>query len=257
MSAVFFRLFFYWLKRKFLLPAVLLLAVGHLSGQDGGTVLLSFEHTVDGEPLELDQSYTNAFQESYTVSRFRYYVSHITVSDTVASRPFVPGDAYYLIKEGEESTKTIAFQVPPGNYHQLDFLLGVDSMKNVSGAQAGVLDPLHGMFWTWKTGYIMAMLEGRSAASPLQHRMFEYHIGGFGGENSVLQTVSLPLPYILTVTPGSTATLRITADINKWFSGRHRLSIAANPACTTISALAKQFSENYLAMFAIQNLEAE
>ncbi len=247
----------YLWKQKLIFLLVLLLSGSYVAAQDAGIVQLYFEHKAGNEILELDRTYTNDFNESYTVSRFRYYISHITLMDTAGSRQFVPDDTYFLVKEGDDMSKTITLHLPPGNYNQLRFMVGVDSLKNVSGAQSGALDPLHGMFWTWKTGYIMAKLEGRSPASPLQHRMFEYHIGGFSGEHSVLQTVTLSLPHTLTVTAGATAGIRISADVNKWFSARHRLPIADHPACTTISTLAKQFSENYLAMFAIQKPEAE
>jgi hypothetical protein len=38
------------------------------------------------------------------------------------------------------------------NITAIKFLLGVDSLKNVSGIQTGALDPAKGMFWTWNTG---------------------------------------------------------------------------------------------------------
>ena len=56
--------------------------------------------------------------------------------------------------------------MPAGNYNSLSFLLGVDSMHNVSGAQTGALDPANDMFWTWNSGYVMAKMEG---ASPRLH----------------------------------------------------------------------------------------
>ena len=148
----------------------------------------------------------------------------------------------------------ISLQLPAGQYNKISFLLGVDSLKNVSGIQTGALDPLKDMFWTWKSGYVMAKLEGRSSASTLPHHMFEYHIGGFSGANNVLGRVGLPLPAVMNIVPGKKVRVAIAADIDKWFSGVHQLSIAAYPACTVEGQLAKRFSENYLQMFTIQSV---
>lgn len=240
-----------WLQQKLLW--VMLLCSSYAGAQEAG-LQIQFEHSVGNLPLALDKTYTNDFNEAFTVNRFRYYISRVTLSDTTQGLVH-QSDQHYLVKEGEDDSKTINITLSPGRYNRLQFLLGVDSVHNVSGAQSGALDPLHGMFWTWKTGYIMAKLEGRSPASTVQRQMFEYHIGGFGGEHSVLQTVSLPLD--LVVVKGKTAIIAVEVDLNSWFNGIHRLSIAEHPACTTISPLAKQFSENYRTMFAIQNTRSE
>ncbi len=226
----------------------LLLLPCFLMGQDGN-MQIRFEHKVGNQILQLDKNYTNSFNETYTVSRFRYYISQIRLTDTISGNTHLIDD-HFLIKEEDDDSKAINFNLPPGKYNKLELLLGVDSIRNVSGAQSGALDPLHGMFWTWKTGYIMAMLEGRSDASALQRRMFEYHIGGFSGENSVIRTLSLPLT--LSISPGKTTAIFLVADLNKWFKSKHNLSISNHPACTTTGLLAKQFSENYLAMFTLQ-----
>ena len=225
---------------------------GKVYGQHTISVTLLFEHTAGTQPLELDKVYTNSFSESFSVSKFRYYISGIEFKDTITGKGHLVKDRYFLIKEGDETSQSITVELPQGKYHRLSFLVGVDSIKNVSGAQSGVLDPLNGMFWTWQSGYIMAKLEGRSPASPLQHRMFEYHIGGYSGGHSVLNKISLPFPEKAILSRETF--LHITVDVNKWFDGVHPLSIAAYPACTTTGKLAKDFSENYQTMFAIKDI---
>jgi hypothetical protein len=61
----------------------------------------------------------------------------------------------------------------------MEFMIGVDSARNNSGAQTGALDPTNGMFWSWSTGYIMAKFEGTSAQSPAAANALKFHIGGF------------------------------------------------------------------------------
>lgn len=92
-------------------------------------------------------------------------------------------NSYHLINEEGTASKSFSFFVMPTQYNSLSFLIGVDSLKNVSGAQTGGLDPLNGMFWTWNTGYIMFKMEGNSPSSSVVNNKIEYHIGGFSGAN--------------------------------------------------------------------------
>ena len=69
--------------------------------------------------------------------------------------------------------------VPEGSYTEMSYVLGVDSTRNVSGAQAGALSTANGMFWSWSTGYIMLKAEGTSPNSGTGS--FSFHLGGFSG----------------------------------------------------------------------------
>lgn len=222
--------------------------------QATGSVIIQLHHRIGNSELSPDSTYTNSFGEQLIISRFRYYVCNIEISDTVARNTYRVSNQYFLVDEKDPGSKVISLQLPAGQYNKISFLLGVDSLKNVSGIQTGALDPLKDMFWTWKSGYVMAKLEGRSSASTLPHHMFEYHIGGFSGANNVLGRVGLPLPAVMNIVPGKKVRVAIAADIDKWFSGVHQLSIAAYPACTVEGQLAKRFSENYLQMFTIQSV---
>ncbi len=198
--------------------------------------------------------YTNSFGESFTVSKFKYYVSNIELKNSVTGATSVVPNSYYLVNEADSSSKNILISIPDGNYTEISFLLGVDSLKNVSGAQSGALDPANDMFWTWNTGYVMAKLEGTSLVSNQVHHKIEYHIGGFKGENSVLQRIDLAIPSFLKNNVSAKKNLKIVidADINAWFHSSHDLGIAENPVCTTPGFLARQFSENYRNMFHVR-----
>jgi len=217
-------------------------------------VRILFHHMVGDQQLEFETKYRNTLGEQFTVRKFRYYISNIEFSDTVSGKFYRAKDQYFLVNEAEPGSKIIALELPAGVYNKVSFLVGVDSLKNVSGAQSGALDPLNDMFWTWKSGYVMAKLEGQSPASTLPHRVFEYHIGGFGGVHNVLGRVALTLPVTVNIPAQKMEDVQIAADVGKWFSGTYQLSIARYPACTSVGVLAKQFSENYLRMFAIQSV---
>src|SRR5690606_2936849 len=101
---------------------------------------------------------------------------------------------------------------------------GVDSLRNVSGAQTGALDPVHGMFWDWNTGYIMAKFEGNAPASPSNGKLL-YHVGGFSGEHNTLQRVTLNLPNTMKLIDNS-AQLKIEADLGEWFKNPHTIDFS-------------------------------
>jgi hypothetical protein len=239
---------------KALVILLLIANTGIYAQQADGNLTLQLHHRVGNHELEPDSGYKNSLGEQLVISKFRYYISNIEISDILSRKSYRVNGQYFLVDEKDPDSKVISLQLPSGKYNKVSFLLGVDSLKNVSGIQTGALDPLKDMFWTWKSGYVMAKLEGRSSASTLPHHIFEYHIGGFSGVYSVPGRVELPLPAAVDIMPGKKIQIDISADIDKWFSGIHQLSIAEHPACTVEGQLAKRFSENYLQMFTIQSI---
>ncbi|HEY4147508.1 MAG TPA: MbnP family protein [Chitinophagaceae bacterium] len=247
---------------SFIIIAASLLSVGAgLKEYRGGdprpgnfNLVLLFKPVVDSLPLLLDSvTYTNAWKETYSVNAFKFYVSGFRLIDTASGmeQPVNAG-ACFLIDVSDSATWTAKLPVPAGHrYNCISFTIGVDSARNVGGAQTGALDPVNGMFWTWNSGYVMAKLQGQSAVSSLVNNKMEYHIGGFRGETSVLRQVVLRFSQFLQTAPGGTSTVTIAANANAWFDGPHPITIAANPSCTTPGQMAKDISENYSRMFTI------
>ena len=218
-----------------------------------GFVLLTFENTIKHEPIALnDSTYTNPFGESYTISKLRYYVSNIVIGGNQYMT--AEKNSYHLIDEAQPGSKRFLIPVKPGKYESLTFLIGIDSLHNVSGAQTGAMDPLNDMFWTWHTGYVMAKMEGHSKSSLLANNVFEYHIGGFEGGNSVLKklTLKFPMNESYNVAAGKTLEIIVEADINEWWHGKQNIRIAVTPTVTSPGLLAKNISDNYAKMFVVQ-----
>ncbi|MFM9056381.1 MAG: MbnP family protein [Bacteroidota bacterium] len=151
-----------------------------------GTVLVDLTNVVGS--VNLDETgatwYTNAAGESFNVTRLKYYLSNFELirNDEVK---YTLDNGYFLVDESNQATTVLELpDVPPGQYDKIRFLIGVDSTRNVSGAQTGALDPANGMFWTWSTGYIFYKLEGKSPASANVDSTFNYHIAGFRESNN-------------------------------------------------------------------------
>jgi hypothetical protein len=220
-----------------------------------GTVKIIFVNTVKGKPVELNTgNYTNPFGETYSVTKLKYYISHVSLVKGKAV--FFETESYHLVDESKPDDLHFSFALGAGEYNSLNFLLGVDSLHNVSGAQTGALDPLNDMFWTWNSGYVMAKLEGKSPQSKLVNNKLEYHIGGFMGENNVLKNITLSFPpgKILNIQEGETTEIIIEADIDKWWQQPNDIKIAERAVCSTPGALAKKIADNYSKMFSIKDV---
>lgn len=213
------------------------------------SITLRFHPMIGKEPLELGRSYVNLLGDTISVQRFKYYVSNIAITDAVGKDVFLFPKRYYLVDAEDSASQSIRLSVPALPLKQIRFLLGVDSTRNVSGVQTGALDPLHGMFWTWNSGYIMAKLEGVSASAHVPGQRFTYHVGGYKAPNNTARLIMLDLP--LTVAP--TDEVNIAADINAWFKGQFSLRIAENPICHSPGTLAVQIADNYSGMFTVSS----
>jgi len=74
------------------------------------------------------------------------------------------------------------------------FALGIDSSIQVKGAMSGNLDPVHGFYWTWQSGYIHAKIEGLIADSLGKTQELIWHIGGYQWPYNSIRNASRPLP---------------------------------------------------------------
>lgn len=222
---------------------------------DTGKVEIRFANVLGDGPLTLaGKTYTNSSGEAYTVSKLRYYITNVRLVGTGISA--AETNSYHLVDAEIPESLMFSFDAAAASFTGIEFLLGVDSVRNVSGAQTGALDPLNDMFWTWNSGYVMLKMEGNSPVSPVAGKKFEYHIGGFSGANNVLKTIQLPFPAgkLATIQKGTTSEISIEANLNKLWNSPNLLSIAATPVCTTPGPQARKIADNYQGMFTLSDV---
>lgn len=222
-----------------------------------GTVKLTFHNMVDASPMVLNSStYTNPFGETYTITKFKYYISNVSLGLSGVPAMAIEKDSYHLVDQSLPGSLSFSFEADENSFITLSFLIGVDSVRNVSGAQTGALDPLNDMFWTWNSGYVMAKMEGVSPQSGQQGNKIEYHIGGYAGVDKVVRQVSLAFPAGKTVVikQGQTSEITLEADFNTWWQIPNDIKIAAVPVCTTPGPLAKKIAVNYSKMFTVTDV---
>ncbi len=210
------------------------------------TLVLHLVDKAGDSLLQKGATCQNAFGETFTVRNFNYYLSHIQLAGK--ERHWIPvSDSSYLVTLDDAESHRINLTVQgalPAIKH-IRFLVGVDSSKNVAGVQTGTLDPARGMFWTWNTGYVMAKLEGRSAASSAPAHYFTYHIGGYKKGEAAARWVEL------TADTALAGDVYIAADVLKWFKGKNDIRIAQYPVCHEPGTLAMLLADNYASMFSI------
>lgn len=234
------------MKKEFILLLILFPAVTIVAAQKKQQLTIHFEHRFGSQLLVPEQTYYLNDTDTLVINRFKYYLSHI---ELINEKGVIvkPKHDYYLINSAEETSMTIQLTIPEGKYTGIHFLLGVDSIRNVSGVQTGALDPLHGMFWTWNSGYVMAKLEGTSNSSKIAGKQFTYHIGGFRNKQRVSRQIKL--------TASFTNELTILADARYWFDGPNKISIAKEPICHSPGELAVRIADNYSRMFSIKDTQ--
>ena len=181
-----------------------------------GELTMGFVHQWESADFNLNQAYTTPSGENFTPQQLKYYVSNINLTTTDGRQVSLP-DQYFLVDVSKAESQTLSLKLPVGSYSNLEYLVGVDSTRNVSGVQEGALDPANGMFWTWNSGYIMARLEGTSPQSTAPFQKVTYHIGGFRKAESVLKPVVLNLPSAAMVTLQGKPRIGIVANLSKGF----------------------------------------
>ncbi|NLR79948.1 MbnP family protein [Chitinophaga eiseniae] len=187
-------------------------------GNGNPSLQLHITHIMGAQPLVRNQvTYTNPSGEPFTISRFRYFLSNFSLETADGKRSTLPV-SYFLVDDAIDSSKIIRLDnVPAGQYKSIRFLIGVDSIRNVSGVQSGALAVESGMFWTWNSGYIMAQMEGHSPVITSPTQEFLFHTGGYKAANQVLKYVELPFPQPLTISAGKQPEVQLSADVAKWF----------------------------------------
>ncbi|RYF66253.1 MAG: hypothetical protein EOO39_23370 [Cytophagaceae bacterium] len=238
-----------------------------------GSMQLTFDNRVGNSDLVLGTgTYQNKSGETFTVTRFDYFISNIRLLRADGSAYTVPQDnSYFLIREADSTSQKITLNnVPAGEYTQLEYMVGVDSLRNTAdvGKRTGVLDPAgshtSGMYWDWNTGYIHLKMEGTSPQAPLDatgSRNFRYHIGLFGGYQTPtlnnLRTVRVALSNAgkgvqIGNSLSETSLVTVNVDAGKLFDGPTPIRIATYPD-VMVSPISATIANNYATMFSFKS----
>lgn len=209
----------------------------------GNPIRLTFQPVFNGQPLQLDTvMYHNEAGQAMSVTRFRFYVSNVSLWQRGVQQ--YADNTCFLIDASDAQSLSVTFSpFEKISFDEIRFLVGVDSARNISGAQEGALDPVNGMFWAWNTGYIFLKLEGKSAECPNPGGLFEYHIGGFKAPANSLRQIRIT---------GNTFTSNVTlrADAAEVLKTPTTINFKELPSVTG-PAGSGTIADNYRDMFSV------
>ncbi len=220
-----------------------------------GTLKIEFEHVVDSDDLVFNQKYINAKGDTFTVTKLKYYISNIVLTKNDNST-FTEPNSYHLIDYADPASTLLSIaNVPFDSYKAVSFTLGVDSVRNVSGAQTGDLDPSKAMFWGWSTGYIMFKFEGTAPKSPASGHTLEYHIGGFGGAYKAQRNFAFNFASTTAnVSSSITPQIHLSVNVNELFEGPNLIDVTTQYYQMTPGAGSKIYADNYADMISFEHV---
>lgn len=218
-----------------------------------GSVSFEFDNIMNGRTINLNSDwYLNDNYDSFQVTKLSYYISNIKFHDRNGNVYAVP-ESYHLLQQEDPGSLSFTLDnIAAGTYTSISFLIGVDSIRNVSGAQTGALDPVHGMFWDWNTGYIMAKFEGNSPQSSQNGKLI-YHIGGFSGEFNPIKQVNLSLPMDMVISD-NVGMISIETDLAEWFRDPYLIDFSKLSTIHMPNANARKIADNYADMFQVRSV---
>ncbi len=252
--------------KKILLPiAVVLLGLATSCKGDkppvvpepvAGKLTVKFENVAGSQALELGGTkYVNAHGDSFSVNMFKYYISNIVLINDKGEE-FAEPESYHLINQSESSSLNFDIkEITKGTYTGVKLMIGVDSLRNVSGAQTGALDPMNGMFWTWNTGYIMAKFEGNSPQSGNPAGTVIMHLGGFNGEYNSVKSCSFTLNTPIVIDSNNPRTFVFQSNILSWFEGKNQIDFQTYYNVMLPGEQQKKVAENYAKMLTLKSAE--
>lgn len=160
-----------------------------------GKVELNLEHKIGLDTLQLiTGNYTNANGDDFKINVLKYYLSNFSLTKANGTVVILP-ETYFLIDAGVKSTALQTFNnVPAGDYSKIDFIVGVDSIRNYTAAHTGVFDHSNGMYINQENGFIFLKLEGTSSKSTEPDKKIYFQVSGAKSPISALRKISISLP---------------------------------------------------------------
>ncbi len=226
-----------------------------------GSLNIYFEAMVgDSDLVFATETYTNQAGNTFNVTKYKYYITNIKLTKTDNS-VWAEANSYHLIDHSNPASVLMNISgVPFGNYKGIEFMVGVDSARNISGPQTGALDVYNDMYWSWNQtptgGYIMAKFEGTSPQSTAVGNKIIWHIGGYTGVNNALKTVSPSFNNdTAKVTSSLSPVIHMSSNILEWFDTPTVINFSTFPnVIMSGGASAKTVADNYADMFTIEHI---
>ena len=155
---------------------------------------LSFKTYVNQDQLVLnDVLYDDYMVRKYRVELLKFYLSNCFMEKQDGT--LIPIVDVALVDYASATPLSIDLDVETGNYINLHFAVGLDSIMNASDPtdfdSSHPLSIVNNTYWSWASKYKFFMLEGRvdSQSDGIPDATFSYH----SGFNSLYREITVPL----------------------------------------------------------------
>ncbi|MBT3647385.1 MAG: hypothetical protein HN542_03995 [Flavobacteriales bacterium] len=221
-------------------------------------IIVEFELTNGLEVIDLNEEFTDDAGYRVRIVEARYLISDLQLESVNGSDIVLKEIELIDHREFDETittpqwNKSYKFSVPPGEYTNLKFGLGVRSDLNTTDpTDLPNEDPLSlygGMHWTWATMYKFVMFHAKIdtlGGSDLLHEVtFET------GLDSLYRS-GLSFPVNLSLESFDRDTIRLTVDWNTIFHGSDPIDLTIDNISHTFGSveaaeLAVRFTDNYV-----------
>lgn len=181
-------------SKKLQFVIFILLCLGSSKILYSKSLRINFSHQIGNEDLILNKLYSITPSLPLEINVLKYYVSQVQLVNH-NRQVWKEENSFHLIDAFDSSCLSIELKHIPDNidFDELQFMLGIDSATNDSASMRDALDPIHGMYWSWQSGYIHFKLEGKSEICNNPKNEFAFHIGGFLKPFETMQIVRVTL----------------------------------------------------------------
>jgi hypothetical protein len=243
-------------QRIFILSIFLIALISIIScGKDPGygTFILKLNHTVEGEPVEIEQlKYSNEAGHTYSVVNLKYYLSNIVLHEKEGGR--FSYDKVHLRDINDPLTEEIVMEdIPDGTFTSLSFTFGLDEAINVDGGLDNTVENIN-MEWPipGDQGYHYMKFEGRyDSLNTGVIRSFNVHTGATKGNQNY---INVTIPFSETLLESNSWMIDLNMDLHEWLHNPNVFDFVNNERIMMKQSAQELLKANGATVFSINSV---
>ena len=221
------------------------------------SVSIEFYNHIDGTPLIFDSItgysdwYSTNSGQNFNILNLYYLITDIKLSDNNGNSLYLLSDIHFVSSDNENSNYIYFPEIlSSGTYDNIEFVFGLNSDNNISNSF--IDESFHTqMFWPdfMGGGYHYMKLEGKFDN---ETSFYATHTGGLDGTDYSISK-SFPIK-IISNEDGSTHNIRISMDINNWYSNPNNITINSDGIMGNAELQQKLKENGEYNVFNVQNM---
>ncbi|MGV3599516.1 MAG: MbnP family protein [Bacteroidota bacterium] len=222
------------------------------TGLDDNIVKVVFTAKANNKDFAMDTKYTlTAEGFNYKFELLKFYLSKLYLVKTDGSQVLLK-DIEMIDFRSDKPNLSVAAKVDAGEYKEITFGIGVDSVSNVADPSTypanHPLSLTNGTYWDMGSQYRFLLIEGR--LDTMQTDSFNVPFVVHTGTNELYRTKTLS--HFVKFTKGDTKVITIEVDVDKFLSG---INFKQKHVSHTIGGgfdIAKNIADNFVSSLSIK-----